>query len=358
MLQPTRSRLLLALLALFALVVAACGSDSTDDAGATDAGDETTTTTEADEDLPPVTLYSGRDVELIQPIIDKFTEETGIEVIVEDRGNSAATAALLLEEGDRTSADVFLTQEVGAIGELSKAGLLAELPQDVIDQVAPRFQPGADNTWVGVTGRSRVIVYNPELVDEAPTSTLELTDEKWRGKVAIVPGNAGFQAFVTAFRVSQGEDAAKAWLEGMIANDAQIYEGNSAVLDAVDAGDVAVGLINHYYLASQLDEREFTAQLVFPAGDDPGGLVNATAVGILKGAADNPSALKLVEFLISQAGQEYFVAETAEYPVRPGVANPAGVPALDELEGPALDLTDLDSLKATQALLTEVGLLS
>lgn len=347
-----RSRRALALVTALALTATACGDDDGGDS-ATDDGDDATT-----EELAPVTLYSGRDVELIQPIIDEFTAETGIEVTVEDRGNSAATAALLLEEGEATSADVFYSQEVGAIGALAKADLLAELPDEVIEQVDERFRPAADNLWVGVTGRSRVIVYNPELVPEPPVGVLELTEPEYQGKVGIVPGNAGFQAFITAFRVSEGEDAARQWLEGMIANGAQIYEGNEDVLDAVDAGDLSLGLINHYYLARQLDEREFTAELVFPAGDDPGGLVNATAVGILAGAADNPSALALVEFLVSEAGQEYFVTETSEYPVVDGVADPEGIPALDDLEGPPLDLTDLDSLEETQALLTEVGLLS
>jgi iron(III) transport system substrate-binding protein len=349
--QLTRSRRVVALLAAGALAISACGGD--DDDASTDAGDDASS-----DDLPSVTLYSGRDVELIQPIIDEFTAETGIEVAIEDRGDSAATAALLLEEGSDTSADVFYSQEVGAIGALAKADLLAELPQEVVDQVDERFQPGSDNLWVGVTGRTRVIAFNPEVVDEAPTGTAELVEPEYSGQVAIAPGNAGFQAFVTAFRVSEGEDAARDWLEALVANDVEIYESNSDILDAVDAGDVGVGLINHYYYARQLDEREFTAELVFPEGDDPGGLVNATAVGILAGAADNPSALELVEYLVSEAGQEYFVGETYEYPVVDGVDDPEGVPALDELEGPALDLTDLDSLEETQAMLTEVGLLS
>lgn len=349
--QLTRSRRAVALLAVGVLAISACSGD--DDDASTDAGDEA-----SGDDRPSVTLYSGRDVELIEPIIDEFTAETGIEVAIEDRGDSAASAALLLEEGSDTSADVFYSQEVGAIGALAKAGLLAELPEEVIDQVDERFQPGSDNLWVGVTGRTRVIAYNPDVVDEAPTGTTELVEPEYAGQVAIAPGNAGFQAFVTAFRVSEGEDAARDWLEALVDNDVEIYESNSDILDAVDAGDVGVGLINHYYYARQLDEREFTAELVFPEGDDPGGLVNATAVGILAGAADNPSALELVEYLVSEAGQEYFVGETSEYPVVDGVDDPEGVPALDELEGPALDLTDLDSLEETQAMLTEVGLLS
>ena len=333
------------------LTAAACSSD-----GDNAAEESTSDTTETAESL---VLYSGRDEELVQPLIDQFTEDTGIEVEVR-YGNSAEMGAQLLEEGDATPADVFLTQEVGAAGVLATAGLLSPLPDDVVELADERFRPGDDNSWVGVTGRSRVIVYNPELVSEPPTGVMDLTDPKYQGMTAWVPGNAGFQAFITGFRVSQGEDAAAKWLDDMAANGAVAYEGNGDVLEAVNNGDIPMGLINHYYWARSIPELGdgLVAELVFPAGDDPGGLVNATAVGITKKGSENPASLELVEYLLSEAGQTYFVTETYEYPVVEGIADPEGVPPLAELEGPALDLTDLESLEATQALLTEKGLLS
>ena len=337
------------LAAVALLTAAACSSDE----------DATTEDSTGDEPAESLVLYSGRDEELVQPLIDQFVEETGIEVEVR-YGNSAEMGAQLLEEGDATPADVFLTQEVGAAGVLANAGLLSPLPDDVVELADERFRPGDDNAWVGVTGRSRVIVYNPELVSEPPTGVMDLTDPQYAGMTAWVPGNAGFQAFVTGFRVSQGEDAASQWLDDMAANGAVAYESNGDVLEAVNNGDVPMGLINHYYWARSLPElgEGLVAQLVFPAGDDPGGLVNATAVGITTRGADNPASLELVEYLLSEAGQTYFVTETYEYPVVEGIADPEGVPPLSELEGPAIDLTDLESLEATQALLTEKGLLS
>ena len=351
---PTRRGLrplAVAFAAVTLLTAAACSSDG-DSA-------EPTETTAAGSEAESLVLYSGRDEELVQPLIDQFTEDTGIEVEVR-YGNSAEMGAQLLEEGDDTPADVFLTQEVGAAGVLATAGLLSSLPDDVVELADERFRPGDDNAWVGVTGRSRVIVYNPELVPEPPAGVMDLTDPQYAGMTAWVPGNAGFQAFITGFRVSQGEDAAAKWLDDMAANGAVTYESNGDVLEAVNNGDVAMGLINHYYWARSLPEmgEGLVAELVFPAGDDPGGLVNATAVGITNKGADNPASLELVEYLLSEAGQTYFVTETFEYPVVDGIADPEGVPPLEELEGPALDLTDLESLEATQALLTEKGLLS
>jgi iron(III) transport system substrate-binding protein len=197
-------------------------------------------------------------------------------------------------------------------------------------------------------------------VGEVPAGVLDLTDPQYKGQVAWAPGNASFQSFVTAFRVAAGDEAAEAWLEAMIDNEAQTYESNSDILEAVNNGDVAIGLINHYYWARSLPElgEDLVAELVFPAGDDPGGLVNATAVGITKSGADNPASQELVDYLLSATGQDYFVTETYEYPLVAGIDQPAGVPPLDELEGPEIDLTDLESLQETQTMLTNVGLLS
>lgn len=341
-----------------ALVLSACGGGSEDSDGSGSGGEGEAASESGAES---VVLYSGRDEELVGPLVEQFVEETGIEVDVR-YGDSAEMAAQLLEEGEGTPADVFYSQEVGAIGALAKADLLGALPDDVVDRADERFQPADGTDWVGVTGRSRVIVYNEELVETPPESVLELTDEEYRGQVAWVPGNAGFQAFVTGFRVSEGEDAARQWLQDMSANDPAVFESNSDVLEAVEAGNQPIGLINHYYwarLAPEVgDVEDLNSSLVFPSGDDPGGLVNATAAGVTRSGESNDAAQELVAYLLSDAGQEYFVEETYEYPVVDGIADPDGVPALADLEGPALDLSDLDSLEDTQALLTEEGLLS
>ncbi|MGI9028936.1 MAG: extracellular solute-binding protein, partial [Ilumatobacteraceae bacterium] len=158
------------------------------------------------------------------------------------------------------------------------------------------------------------------------------------------------------------DDAARQWLEDMVANGVvTTFESNGDLLTAVDEGQIGIGLINHYYWARLLPERGgpdgVNAELVFPEGDDPGALVNATAVGVLANAADDPDAMAFVEYLLSEPAQTYFAEETFEYPLLEGVADPEGVPALEELQGPQIDLTDLDSLQQTQALLADVGLI-
>ena len=339
--SPTRRQFLGLVTAAVGLPLLGCGGDGGGAAG----GNGT------------LVLYSGRDEALVQPLIDAFEQASGITVDTR-YGNSAEMGAQLLEEGRATPAEVFYSQEVGAIGVLEHNDLLGTLPAAVLERVGSRFRPADGARWVGVTGRSRVIVVQPDLVDPAPASVLDLTADAYEGSIGWAPANASFQSFITAFRVSRGEAAAREWLDGMIANDPIAYENNTEVLDAVENGDLGVGLINHYYYARALAERkEMTSRLVFPKGDDPGGLVNATAVAVLAGAQDSPEALRFVEYLLSEEGQAHFVATTQEYPLVAGIEGPVGMPALASLEGPQLDLTDLESLEETQVLLTELGLI-
>ena len=319
--------------------------------GCSNADDSTTA-------VETLTLYSGRTLELVEPLIEQFEADTGIKVEVRD-GDSTSIAGQILEEGDKTAADVFLSQDAGALGVLSDAGLLAPLDDDVTALVDPSYT-SQDGSWVGLTGRARVIAYDSETLsaDEVPTNVLELVDEKWRGQVGIAPTNASFQSFVTALRVSEGEDVAREWLEGLIANDAQIYDKNGPILEAVNGGALKLGLINHYYWARyEGDPLTQRAQIAFGDPGSVSALVNVSGVAIMKDSADSEAAKKFVEFLVSEKAQTYFLEETAEYPLALDGATPAGVPPLGDLGGPDIDLSDLASLEQTVAMLTEVGLL-
>jgi iron(III) transport system substrate-binding protein len=187
----------------------------------------------------------------------------------------------------------------------------------------------------------------------------ELTEPEYKGQVAIAPTNASFQSFITAMRLSEGEDVARQWLEDMIANDAQEYEKNGLILDAVDSGQVRFGLINHYYWYEKADEvgtDSMRAQLAYTEKGDPGSLVNIAGVGVLATSIDDPDALEFVRFLLSEETQERFVAETSEYALVPGIAQVEGARPLDELAGPDIALADLAALPETLELLQEVGL--
>lgn len=318
-----------------------------------------TTEPQADTSSQTLTIYAGRDEELIAPLIEQFSDETGIATEVR-YGKTPDMSALLIEEGEKTPAQVFLSQDAGALGALSSEGLLATLPSSITEKVPAEFT-SQDDTWVGVTGRARVIAYDSEVLSESqvPDSVLDLTAPEWEGKVAFAPGNASFQAFVTALRVLEGEDAADEWVARMAANRPILVESNGDALDLVNSGGAELALINHYYWyerEKELGSDAMRAALKFLPGD-PGGIVNVSGVAILKNAADNRNAQEFVDYLVNESAQAYFVANTFEYPLLPGVAAPNGLPSLESLANANLDLADLESLSETQALLTKYGLL-
>ena len=304
-------------------------------------------------------IYSGRQEELVDPIIEAFEEDEGIDVEVR-YGGTPELAAQLLEEGDDTEADVFFSQDAGALGALSDADLFADLDSGSLERV-PATYASADGDWVGTTGRVRVIAFDPGQVDEAdlPDDVLELASPEWAGRVGIAPENASFQSFVTAIRVTEGEDAARQVLEDLVANDAPIYENNLTILDAIEAGELEVGLVNHYYLHEMIAEEgaeNVTTELKFLPPGNVGALVNVAGVGVIDD--DNEHAQAFVDYLLSDEVQAEFVEATGEYALIDGIEPPDGLPTLEELGGGAqLDLGELHSLEETQDLLAEVGLI-
>jgi iron(III) transport system substrate-binding protein len=313
-----------------------------------------------DEASGPITVYSGREEELVEPLFEMFTDETGIEVDVR-YGDSAELAATIAEEGDNSPADVFFAQDPGSLGAVD--GQLTELPEDVLERVSERFRD-AEGRWVGTSGRTRVLVYNTERVsdDELPASVLDLTTPEWKNRVGIAPTNASFQAFVTAMRLSLGEDETRAWLEGMKANGAKTYEKNTPIVEAVASGEIDVGLVNHYYLALVKEEQPDApiANHLFEAGD-PGTLVSVAGAGVLASTDQEDEAEGFVEFLLSDDAQRFYVdaAEESEYPLVEGIDPPAGLTPLDEIEGPDVELTAFGAeLEATVELLRESGWLT
>ncbi len=310
------------------------------------------TAQDADE---PLTVYSGRSESLVGPVIEAFTEATGIGVEVK-YADTAELAAILLEEGDRSPADVYFAQDAGALGAVADAGLLADLPADVLSTVPAGFSD-ADGQWAGVSGRARTAAYTTSEAIELPGSILDFTDPEWSGRIGWAPANGSFQAFVTALRVIEGEEVARDWLEGILANDPVAYPKNTAAVEGVAAGEVDVAFVNHYYLLRLLAENgeDYPVAQQFFGGGDPGSLINVAGVGQVATTNQPEASLAFIEYLLGEAAQSYFSASTYEFPLLEGVDADPRLPAIESIEAPDVDLSDLADLQGTVELLREVG---
>jgi iron(III) transport system substrate-binding protein len=310
-------------------------------------------------DTDTLTVYSGRSEELIGPLIQQFEEESGIDVAVR-YGGSTEIAATLLEEGDRSPADVVFTQDPASIGAVALEGMLDPLPVALLNRVPERFSD-TDGRWVGVSGRARTIVYDTTLLTPADLPATEdgLIGSEWQGLVGIAPANGSFLAFVAAKILLDGEAATLAWLEGMAANGSPAYSNNSSIVSAVADGQLDSGLVNHYYLLRRLKEQPETsaANYFFPE-PTAGSLVMPAGVGILSATNNREAAEAFVAFLLSERSQRYFASETFEYPLIPGVPANNALPPIGDVPTPEIDLSELATVldRATD-LVTQAGLL-
>jgi iron(III) transport system substrate-binding protein len=333
-----------AALSLIAFVTA-CGSSGS--SGSAQGGDT------------KLVVYSGREEELVKRLFKKFEQRTGITVEVR-YGDSSELAATLAEEGGNSPADVFFAQDPGSLGAVEARGMLAKLPGATLDRVPERFRD-SNGRWVGTSGRARVVVYNTDRLSAAdlPNSVLRYTDPKWRGKIGLPPTNASFQAFVSSMVLSLGEERTRQWLEGIKANDPKLYEKNTPVVEAVAAGEIDVGFVNHYYLyLVKAEQPDAPVANDYLPGTDPGALVSVAGAGILESADHKDAAARFVEYLLSEEGQRFYVeeAEEAEYPLVAGIDAKAGLPPLAQLQGPEIKLDALGpQLEKTLQLLNEVG---
>lgn len=335
-----KSLVIAVVLALFATVLAGCSSDS-----------------DQASDVTELTVYSGRSEEYIAPFFAEYEKQSGIKLNIR-YGDSAELAAQILEEGSNSPADLFLSQDAGSLGAVSEAGLFIELGNDVAVDIPAQFV-AANRTWVGVTGRARVLAYSPERVSTLPKSFADLTNPIYKNKVGIAPTNSSFQAFITALIENKGEDFTKKWLTDMKANGAKIYAKNSLIVEAIDKGEIDLGLVNHYYIweTSESLGRPVKAEVSYFTAGDFGNLINVSGAGVFAASKKQAAAAELINYLTSVAAQQKFVKDTHEYSLLPGATAPEGVPALDQVGAPTIDLKSLVNIKRTQDLLIEVGLL-
>ena len=350
MIPPLSQRMrLLAALAVFAVLLAGCGFSTEGSSG----GDSN------EPDVEGITLYSGRIPAAIGPAVDSYEAEADRDVQVRF-AETADLAATLVEEGDASPADVFFAQEPGAIAAVAEAGLLAKLPQDVLDRVPARFRD-PEGRWVGITGRARVVAYNRNVVEESelPPSPFGLTAPKWKDRVGWSPASSSMQEYVTALRARYGDDRTKQWLEEMVDNGAVSFPDNVTIRDAIAKGEIDVGLINHYYVAQAIGEEgpDYPVAVYFPPGG-LGSLMLLTSVGVLESSDRKPEAFAFVRSLLSNKSQAFFTSSSKEYPLAKGAKpDPSLSVPVNKIPVSDSSLVDLKEIQGTIELMQESGAL-
>ena len=266
-------------------------------------------------------IYSGRGERLIKPVLDEFTKKTGIKITL----HSAGTVELLnklLAEGDRTTADVYLTVDAGTLERARIAGLLQPIKSDVITKNIPAEMRASDNSWVGLSLRMRVIAYNPQKVKPDEIKTFEaLMDPKFKGRLGIRTGSNVYPQSHTAMMIAEkGEAETEKFLRAIVANAGdKIYPSDSRAVEAVAKGEVDVAIVNHYYVYGHLRKTpDDSKTLAFIA--PPKTAYNVSGCGILKTSKNKEAAQKLIEFMASDEGQAMFAEENREYPVNPKIS--------------------------------------
>ena len=302
-------------------------------------------------------IYSGRSETLVGPIIQQFGESSGANILVKYAGTSQL-AATLLEEGQRTPADVFFAQDPGGLGAVEN--MLSTLPEDLLGLV-PDWAKSPSGRWVGLSGRARTVVYNTELLTESdlPDDLFGFVDSKWRGRIGWAPTNASFQTMVSAMRGIWGEDKTRQWLEGIKENDPKVYPQNTPIVAAAASGEIDVGFVNHYYLHRFLAEEGegFQARNYHPRAGGPGSVVMVAGAGVLSSSDSQELAQRFLRFLLSPVAQSYFASETFEYPIISGIRAQGGQVPISSFAHPNVPVAVLADLEGTQNLLRSTGIL-
>jgi iron(III) transport system substrate-binding protein len=304
-------------------------------------------------------VYNAQHEELIDAVAKAFTKKTGIEVKLRN-GSDLELGNQLVAEGDASPADVFLTENSPAMTLVDGKGLFRPLDATTLDQVPAQYRP-SNGHWTGFAGRSTVLVYNTSQLreDQLPASLMDLAEPEWKGKISFSPTGADFQAIVSAVLATQGEQRTKAWLEGLKRNGT-VYDGNNVVLESVNSGKTAAGVIYHYYWyrdQAESGDNSDKSKLHFFGKQDPGAFVSVSGAGVLKNSKHASDAQKFVAYLSSDAGQKVIADSYAlEYTLNPHVPLTRDVKPLSELQPPTVDLTTLNSPKVVD-LMQEVGFL-
>jgi iron(III) transport system substrate-binding protein len=309
-----------------------------------------------------LTVYSGRAERLIKPVLDEFSAKTGVQVDVLSSGTTELVNRLKAE-GDRTPADLFMTNDAGSLEQARTAGVLRPVSMGEVEQAIPPQFRAPDNAWIGLSGRFWIIVYNKTLVKPGELrSLLDLGEPRWKNKIAIPnAGSEYLQAGVSVIRATHGDAKTKQFLEGLKENaGGQVYQKSSQIVEAVAKGQASLGIVNHYYVYRHLAAQPSAPIAAFMPDQQEAGMgaiMNVAGVGIVKPTKHLQTAKLLVEFLVAQAGQKLFADLDKEYPLHPDVQADPALAERKTFRVAQVPLARLAELREpTLTLIEEVGL--
>jgi iron(III) transport system substrate-binding protein len=316
------------------------------------------------EEMPDLegelTVYSGRGEALVGQLLE-YIDDLYPDLTIRPRYNTAAELVSQIEtEGQNSPADAFYSVNAGALGTLANRGRTQQLPEDVLEFVPESFRD-PDGEWIGTSGRARSVPFNTNAFSESdiPDDIMAFPEtDAFEGEIGWTPTYSSFQAFITAMRILEGEEATREWLNGMQALGASTYSDEFQVSRAVADGEISVGLANHYYIQRVLARRQNAPISTAFTQNDAGAIFNVAGACVLDTASDSTLAANFVRHLLSAEAQDYFARSTFEYPLIPEVEPIGRLPPIDELNPPEdLDLSQLADLEATISLLRETGVL-
>ena len=309
----------------------------------------------------PLVIYSGRKDKFVKPVVEAFEKETGIEVVLHAGGSTALLNKLKLE-GDRTDADLFISNDAGNLHKGSEMQLFQPVSRDIAGIIPANYR-APDNTWLGLSARARMLVVNTEQSTTAfVNSVFDLSDPRLDDKLAIThSGNESYIAGVTVYMLKAGKEVAADWLQGMKDNvNGSVFNKHSKIVNAVADGKKAIGLVNHYYIYRHLDKNpDAPIKVIIPdQGDDGMGVAwNVAGIAMSRYSKQSEAAKKFLAFVVSEQGQKMFAEVNREYPTRPGVPAAAEVPPLDSYKVADVPMSRLGELRdETLDLIEQVGM--
>ncbi|KNC06789.1 extracellular solute-binding protein [Pseudomonas sp. RIT-PI-a] len=307
-------------------------------------------------DKVELTLYNGQHKEIGEAIAKAYEAKTGIHVNVR-KGSSNQLASQVMEEGERSPADLIYTEESPPLNNLGEKGFLAKTDDSTLNMLPPEYV-AKDGSWIGVTARVRVVAYNPKLIDEKdlPDTVLEFAEPQWQGKVGFVPTSGAFQEQAVAIIKLHGREAAEEWLTGLRAFG-KTYTNNMVALKAVENGEIATVLVNNYYwFALQREKGQLDSKLHYFSNGDAGGLITISSAAVLKSSKHPREAQALLAYMASEEGQRVITQTTAEYPLHKGMVSDRGLKPFDELQAPAITPADIGNAEDALDMERDVGL--